>query len=160
MGVVGMRQPLKDYFWNTPTGWGSTFQAHPVALACGYETLKHLVSADILGHVQNTVQPVMIMELNRLAAKYTCVRQARAVGAFGCLDLQDPKTHEKVMQLGDPMPPAIANFKKAFNNEGLIGFVRPPQVHCAPPLIITEAELRDGFARLDRALGGLEAELK
>jgi len=48
----------------------------------------------------------------------------------------------------------------ADNQEGLIGFVRPPQVHCAPPFVITEAELRDGFARLDRALAVLESELK
>lgn len=63
------------------------------------------------------------------------------------------------MQLGSPMTPALMNFKKAFNEEGLIGFLRPPQVHCAPPLIISEAELRDGFQRLDRALAVLEKEL-
>lgn len=160
LSVVGMRQPIKDFFFNAPTGWGSTFQAHPVAMACGYAALKHFLETDVLGHVQRTIQPVMISELNRLVEKYSCVRQARAAGAFGCLDLQDPKTGERPMQVGDPMPPAIANFKKAFNNEGLIGFVRPPQVHCAPPLVITEAELRDGFERLDRALGVLEAELK
>merc|ERR1719221_2132088 len=126
--MVGMRQPIKDFFWNNPTGWGSTFQAHPVALACGYACLKHFVETDILGHINKNIQPVMISELNRLVEKYACVRQARAAGAFGCLDLQDPKTGE-----------------------------RPPQVHCAPPLIISEAELLDGFARLDRALGTLEA---
>merc|ERR1740129_982351 len=160
LSMVGMRQPIKDFFWNTPVGWGSTFQAHPVAVACGYACLKHFVESDMLGHVQKTIQPIMISELNRLVEKYACVRQARAAGAFGCLDLQDPKTGERPMQVGDPMPAPIANFKKAFNREGLIGFVRPPQVHCAPPLIISEAELLDGFARLDRALGTLEAELK
>jgi len=160
LSVVGMRQPIKDFFWNTPTGWGSTFQAHPVALACGYACLKHMLDMDLLGHVKNVIQPTMISELNRLVAKYSHVRQARAAGAFGCLDLEDPKTGERPMHVGDPMPPAIADFKKAFNNEGLIGFVRPPQVHCAPPLIISDAELRDGFARLDRALGSLGAELK
>merc|ERR1712203_538676 len=117
-----------------------------------------MLESDLLGHVRKTLQPVMISELDRLAAKFAHVRQARAVGAFGCLDLQDPKTGERPMQVGDPMPPPIANFKKAFNEEGLIGFVRPPQVHCAPPLVITEAELRDGFARLDRALSTLDVE--
>jgi adenosylmethionine-8-amino-7-oxononanoate aminotransferase len=160
LSMVGMRQPIKDFFWNNPTGWGSTFQAHPVALACGYACLKHFVETDILGHINKSIQPVMISELNRLVEKYDCVRQARALGAFGCLDLQDPKTGERPMQVGEAMPPPIANFKKAFNEEGLIGFVRPPQLHCAPPLVITEAELRDGFARLDRALAVLEAELK
>ena len=29
---------------------------------------------------------------------------------------------------------------------------RAPQLHCAPPLIISEEELRDGWARAGRAL--------
>lgn len=156
LSVVGVRQKIKDYFWDRPIGWGSTFQAHPVALACGYACLKHMLDKDILGHVQNNVQPILIEELNRLVDKYSFIRQARAIGAFGCLDLINPNTGEKVMQLGAPMTPEMAKFKKAFNDEGLIGFLRPPQVHCAPPLIISSDELRDGFARLDRALSVLE----
>jgi adenosylmethionine-8-amino-7-oxononanoate aminotransferase len=158
LSVVGMRQKIRDFFWENPLGWGSTFQAHPVALACGYESLKYMLDRDLLSHVQNTVQPVMIEELNRLVEKYPHVRQARCVGAFGCLDLQNPNTGEMIMQLGKPLPPSMVKFKKAFLDEGLIGFLRPPQVHCAPALIISEAELRDGFARLDRALAVLNDE--
>merc|ERR1719401_3275382 len=79
LSVVGMRQPIKDFFWSNAIGWGSTFQAHPVALACGYATLKHMLDTDLLGHVKKIVQPVMISELDRLVAKYSHVRQARAV---------------------------------------------------------------------------------
>mmetsp|Transcript_20229 Transcript_20229/g.36065 ORF Transcript_20229/g.36065 Transcript_20229/m.36065 type:complete len:505 (-) Transcript_20229:134-1648(-) len=155
LSVVGVRQEIKDFFWEHPSGWGSTFQAHPVALACAYASLKHILDTDLLGHVKNTVQPTMISELDRLVSKHSHVKQARAIGAFGCLDLQDPSTGERVMQLGEPMTPKLQAFKKAFNAEGLIGFLRPPQVHCAPPLIISESELLDGFQRLDRALSTL-----
>merc|ERR1712066_894490 len=108
---------------------------------------------------KKTIQPIMLEEVNRLVGKYSCVKQGRVIGSFGFFELMNPKTGEKVMELGAPMPPAVANFKKAFNAEGLIGFVRPPQLHCAPPLIISPDELRDGFQRLDRALAVLEAEL-
>lgn len=159
LSVVGCRQPIKDHFWDKPIGWGSTFQAHPVALACAYEALKYFLERDVVGHVQNVIQPVMLEEIDRLVGKYSCVKQGRAVGAFGCMDLMDPKTGVKVMELGAPMPPALQRFKQAFNREGLIGFLRPPQVHCAPPLIIAADELREGFRRLERALDGLEADL-
>jgi adenosylmethionine-8-amino-7-oxononanoate aminotransferase len=155
LSVVGVRQKIKDFFWTHPTGWGSTFQAHPVALACGYASLKHMLDRDLLGHVQNTIQPIMIEELNRLVEKYSHVKQARCLGGFGCMDLMDPSTGERVMKVGEPFTPEMLAFKKAFNAEGLIGFLRPPQVHCAPPLIISESELREGFARLDRALSVL-----
>merc|ERR1719221_717981 len=155
LSVVGVRQKIKDFFWDKPSGWGSTFQAHPVALACGYASLKHMLDQDILGNVRNTIQPILIEELDRLVKKYPHVKQARVMGAFGCMDLQDPSTGERVMELGKPMTADMIKFKKAFNAEGLIGFLRPPQVHCAPPLIINEEELRQGFQRLDRALSVL-----
>jgi len=85
LSVVGVRQKIKDFFWTNPTGWGSTFQAHPIAMACGYACLKYMLDKDLLGHVKTTVQPIMIEELNRLVEKYPHVKQSRCVGAFGCL---------------------------------------------------------------------------
>lgn len=43
-------------------------------------------------------------------------------------------------------------FKKAMLDEGMYGLLRLPLVHVAPPLVITEDEMRDGFARIGRAL--------
>merc|ERR1711920_420456 len=78
LSVVGVRQKIKDYFWDkSPAGWGSTFQAHPVALACGYASLKHMLDTDLLGHVQKTIQPIMIEEINRLVGKYDFLSQGR-----------------------------------------------------------------------------------
>ena len=50
--------------------------------------------------------------------------------------------------------------RKAMREEGVYGLLRPPFVHCAPPLVINEEELRDGFARVDRALDVLDEEVK
>jgi hypothetical protein len=41
----------------------------------------------------------------------------------------------------------------------LIGLIRSPHLHVAPPLIITEAELNDGFERNDKALYVLDEAL-
>merc|ERR1711970_198790 len=98
LSVAGVRQSIKDFFWEHPTGWGSTFQAHPVAMACGYASLKHMLDIDLLNHVKNNVQPILISELDRLVQKHAYAKQARALGAFGCLDLMDPSTGERVMQ--------------------------------------------------------------
>ena len=40
-----VRQNIKDHFWTNPVGWGATYHAHPVAMACAYETLKHMLKA-------------------------------------------------------------------------------------------------------------------
>ena len=52
--------------------------------------------------------------------------------------------------------PAVA---RALLDEGVYGLVRPPLLHSAPPLVIDEPTLRDGFARVDRALSVLDKEL-
>eukprot|EP00913_Durusdinium_trenchii_P010084 g9457.t1 len=129
LSMVGVRQKLKDFFFDKATGWGSTFQAHP-CIAIGpfihrpfTAFRKYMLDQKLLTHVQTVIQPIMIEELDRLVSKYDFVKQ------------------ELLLSMSSR-----------------IGFLRPPQVHCAPPLIISEGELRDGFQRLDRALNATAFE--
>ncbi len=48
---------------------------------------------------------------------------------------------------------------KAYTENGLMGLLRAPHLHVAPPLIITEDELLDGFDRQDKALYVLDDAL-
>ncbi|CAE7891812.1 ggt, partial [Symbiodinium necroappetens] len=136
LSMVGVRQKIKDYFMTHPVGWGSTFHAHPVALACAYETVKYVLKENVLDNVRN-LEPVMLEELQKLTLKHASVRQARAVGLFGCLDLQTP-IGQTVQRLGEPSPPAVQHLRKAMFDNGLFSLFRPPLLHCSPPLIINE----------------------
>jgi len=154
LSMVGVRQKIKDYFMTHPIGWGSTFHAHPVALACAYETVKYVLKENVLENVRN-LEPVMLEELQKLTLKHASVRQARAVGLFGCLDLQTP-IGQAVQRLGEPSPPAVQSLRKAMFDNGLFSLFRPPLLHCSPPLIINEEQLRDGFGRLSKALDSFD----
>jgi len=150
LAMVAMRQSLKDFFEDAPLGWGATYQAHPVALACAYECVKHLLEHNIPAHAK-AMEATMVEEMGALLERHPSVRQARAAGLFGCLDLVDADG-QYVQQVSGPAAPASMELKKAMMDNGLFGLFRPPFLHCAPPLVITEAELRDGFSRLDRSL--------
>lgn len=161
LSMVGCRQYLKDFFHDQPLGWGATYHAHPVAMACGYEVLKHTIEHDLPGNAKR-LQPVMMQEIQKLIDEHPSVRQGRAVGLFGCMDL--------VNKEGKPMTPYSPNitnhnpnndvvlnrFRAALRENGLIGLFRPPLLHVCPPLIITEPELRDLFGRLSKALRVLD----
>lgn len=57
------------------------------------------------------------------------------------------------------MSHSLLHFKQAYTANGLIGMARPPHLHVAPPLIISEEELLDGFQRQDLALDTLDEAL-
>ena len=117
-----------------------------------------MLDTDVLGNVQK-LAPVMEEQLGLLVDKHVCVRQARCAGLFGCLDLEDPKTGRLVQRLEDPNPPAVVALKKALRANGIYAFLRPPLLHCAPPLIISEEELVDGFDRVSRSLSVMDDTL-
>jgi len=139
---------------DNPMGWGATFANHPVALACAYECVKHTIKEDLTGK-SAAMEPIMVEEMAKIVEKHNSVRQARAIGLFGCLDLVGADGNN-VQAYQEPQPPRVQAFRKAMFENGLWGLFRPPLLHCAPPLIISEEELRYGFARLDKALDTLD----
>eukprot|EP00968_Pinguiococcus_pyrenoidosus_P024734 scaffold5013_cov273-Pinguiococcus_pyrenoidosus.AAC.10 len=86
LAVVGMKQEIKEFFEANALGWGATYQAHPVALACAYECVKHLLKEDLAGNAAR-LESVMVEEIGRLVDTHPSVRQGRAAGLFGCIDL-------------------------------------------------------------------------
>jgi len=53
----------------------------------------------------------------------------------------------------------VGTREQAYTENGLMGLLRPPHLHVAPPLVITEEELLDGFDRQDKALYTLDDAL-
>jgi len=155
LSMVGVRRHIQDFFMDQPLGWGATYHAHPVAMACAYECVKHTVEHKLPERAKK-LQKVMMEEINRLAEKHVSVKQGRAIGLFGCLDLQQANG-KAISTLGQAPPPWLGPFRKAMTDNGLMGLFRPPLLHCCPPLVITEPELRDGFERLSKALETLDA---
>lgn len=154
IAVVGVRQKIKDFFMDYPMGWGATFANHPVAMACAYECVKHTIKHDLVSHAA-ALEPIMVEEMERLVSKHRSVRQARAIGLFGCLDLVG-EDGNFIQDYQQPQSMKTQAFRRTMFNNGLWGLFRPPLLHCAPPLVISEAELRDGFARLDKSLEDLD----
>eukprot|EP00523_Entomoneis_sp_CCMP467_P008188 CAMPEP_0168738210 /NCGR_PEP_ID=MMETSP0724-20121128/10810_1 /TAXON_ID=265536 /ORGANISM="Amphiprora sp., Strain CCMP467" /LENGTH=502 /DNA_ID=CAMNT_0008785535 /DNA_START=49 /DNA_END=1557 /DNA_ORIENTATION=- len=157
MSMTACRKHIMDAFEEMPLGWGSTYQAHPVAMACAYENVKYLIKNDIIGHVQR-LAPIMESEMKRLSENHPSIKQYRSIGLFGCFDAHTPDGANPQLQ-HTALDKAFVEYKTAYSENGLIGLLRPPHLHVAPPLVITEEELLDGFDRQDRALYALDQGL-
>jgi adenosylmethionine-8-amino-7-oxononanoate aminotransferase len=157
LSMTACNKDIMDFFNDKPLGWGSTYQAHPVALACAYENIKYLLQHDFVGHVQR-MEPVFEANIQRLADNHPSIKQYRSIGMFGCMDVHQPcGTNPKLQH--HAAHEAFLKYKKAYAENGLVGLHRYPHIHCAPPLNITEDQLLDGFDRLDRSLYVLDEAL-
>lgn len=157
VSMTACTQEIMDFFEETPLGYGSTYQAHPVALACAYENVKYLLQNDIVGRVER-LSTLFESEVKRLADAHPSIKQYRSIGLFGALDIQQKDgTIPKLQHEGGDA--AFAAYRQAYAENGLMGLHRYPHIHCAPPLVINESELKDGFDRLHRALTVLDEAL-
>jgi len=154
LSMTACRKHIMEAFEDKPLGWGSTYQAHPVALACAYENVKYLIKEDVFGHVQK-LAPIFEEGMRTMTENHPSIKQYRSIGLFGCFDAHSPDGSNPQLQ-HEALQTAFVEYKKAYNEEGLIGLLRPPQLHVSPPLIITEEELMDGFERQDKALYALD----
>jgi len=154
LAMLGVRDHIREFFMTNALGWGATYANHPVAMACAYESVKHVIKEDLAGRAA-ALEVVMVEEMQQIVERHSCVRQGRAIGLFGCIDLIGPNGN-MIQKYQDPNPESIVAFRKAMLANGLMGLFRPPLLHCAPPLVVSEDELRDGFSRLDSALKTLD----
>ena len=157
ISMCATRKHIMEAFEEKPLGWGSTYTSHPVAMACAYENVKYLLKEDVIGHV-NKLEPVFENAMKSISENHPCIKQYRHVGMFGCFDVMLPDGSNPQLQ-HTAIDKAFVEYKKAYTANGLIGLLRPPHLHIAPPLVISEEELLDGFDRQDKSLYALDEAL-
>ena len=159
MGAVGMRRPIAEHFRDNVFYGGLTYNSHTLACAAALATIGVYEEDDLIGNARR-LGPVMTRLLEELAAKHPLVGAHRNIGLFGIVELvRDRKTKEPLAPFGGSSE-EMRRLSKLFREEGLYTFTRWHTFFTTPPLSITEAELREGFTLIDRALSKLELEMK
>ena len=158
MGAVGMRRAIADSFKDKMFPGGLTYNSHTLAAATALAVLDVYEKDDLIGNAKR-LGKVMTDLLQDLAAKHQIVGAARNIGLFGIVELtKDAKTNAPMAPFGGTSE-EMKRLNGFFREEGLYTFVRWHMFFTNPPLCITEEQLRDGFASIDRALPKLEATL-
>src|ERR1700749_218701 len=138
-------------------GHGFTYTGHPVAAAVAMRTIELYQKRDIVGHVRK-VSPHFLKNLRALNDN-PLAGEANGVGLIGGVELVADK---KTRQNFDPAKQVGATVNAFALEEGLI--TRPmlnDRLGFCPPLVITEADIDDMFARFERALNkGLDWAMK
>ncbi len=151
LGAVGMRRTIAEIFQDRPFPGGLTYNSHPLACAAALATIAAYEEDNLIEKARHTGH-LMAALLADLATRHPSVGAVRSLGLFGVVELVRNR------QTLEPMAPfngtstemaALADF---FRQDGLFTFVRWNYFFTNPPLCITESELREGFAIIDRGL--------
>jgi len=138
---------------------GHTHSGHPLAMAAGLGTLKALQTENLFSKAYE-IEGWLRKGLNELSNKHECIGNVRGIGAYFAIEtVKDRTTKEPVVAWQAKDAKIAKDFHSDLLAEGLYVHGKYNLSVIAPPLIVTEQQVADGIAILDRALGKLEGKL-
>ncbi len=150
LGAMGVSDPIAAHFRENVFWGGLTYNSHPMGLAAAEAAITALLDEKLIENAAK-LESVMREEMDGLKERHVSVREGRCIGLFGMVDLQKNSKGERMAPYNGSHP-AMKKFHKALLDNGLFTFVRWGSFMCNPPLCITEEELREGYAIIDKCL--------
>jgi taurine--2-oxoglutarate transaminase len=151
LGAVGVRQAIADHFQQKVYYGGLTYNSHPLGCAAALATIAVYEEDNLIARAK-TMGVLMRRMLDDLKKNHPSVGEVRSIGLFGLVELvRDRKTLEPLAPFNGTSPEMQA-LGRFFREEGLYTFVRWNTFFTNPPLCITEAEMADAFAIIDKGL--------
>jgi taurine--2-oxoglutarate transaminase len=151
LGAVGMRRTIADVFNDTPFPSGLTYGGHVLACAAALATIAVYEQDGLIAKARQT-GALMADLLAGLAGRHASVGAVRSIGLFGVVELVRNRTTLEPMAPFNSTSTEMAALGRFFRDNGLFTFVRWNYFFTNPPLCITESELREAFAIIDRGL--------
>jgi taurine--2-oxoglutarate transaminase len=151
LGAVGVRRPIADHFKDKMFPGGLTYSSHPVACAAALATIRVYEEDGLIDRAARTGALLKTLHAE-LAAKHPSIGATRSIGLFGIIELVRNRTTLEPMAPLNGTSPEMAALGTFFREEGLFTFVRWHYFFTNPPLCITDQELWEGMAIIDRGL--------
>ena len=149
LGAMGVSDKIAKHFQENVFWGGLTYNSHAFALATAEAVIDVMLEEKM---VENSAKmgKVMRSEMDRLIVKHPSIREARSIGLFGMIDIQNSKGERIAPYNGSH--PVMAELNQFFRDNGLFTFIRWGSFMCNPPLCITEEQLLACFEIVDRGL--------
>jgi taurine--2-oxoglutarate transaminase len=158
LGAVAMSPKIADFFNEKVYFGGLTYSSHPISCAAAIAAVNVLRDEDMVGNAAR-LDPVMKELLAGLQARHPSVGTVRSIGLFGIFELVRSRETMEPMAPFNGSSPEMAALDAQLRADGLYTMLHWNQVFTNPPLCITEEQLREGFAVIDRALDATDAAI-
>jgi taurine--2-oxoglutarate transaminase len=156
LGATVVRKPIADFmdenmFWGGLTQFGNPAScAAAIAAIQAYKDEGIVENSRVLGMK-------LMAELEKMKQKHPSIGDVRGLGLFAAIEfVKDRKTREPVVpwtvENYEKKNPTMSAILTQMKSEGVTGYNRWNVLFIAPPLCITEEQLMQGLAVMDKAI--------
>ncbi|WP_313070012.1 aminotransferase class III-fold pyridoxal phosphate-dependent enzyme [Lacrimispora sp.] len=159
LGGVVVSKEIASYFDENLLSCGLTYSGHPLSCAAGVACVDYYEEADILGNV-NKVGQVLGETLEEMKKNHPCVGDVRYIGLFSAIELvKDKETKEPLVPYGKDPNGVMGKIAGLLKERKFMTYTHENMVLIAPPLIITEEQLREELMKMEEVLTIVDQEL-
>lgn len=151
LGAVAMKPEIASAFDEHAFQSGLTYTSHPISLAAAVANINAMREDNVLENATN-LGLVMRRMLSDLGESHPSIGEVRSIGLFGIIELVKDRNTKEPMTAWNQSSPEMNTLKKYCLDNGLFLYTHWHTILIIPPLIITEAQLKEGFDVLDKAL--------
>ena len=152
LGGVAISEEIAATFADRAYPGGLTYSGHPLACAAAVATINVVEDEGMVANADRIGAEVLGPGLHELAKRHPSVGEVRGLGVFWAIELvADRKTREPLAPYGGSSP-AMNAVISACKSGGLLPFANFNRIHAVPACNITDAEVAEGLAVLDKAL--------
>jgi Adenosylmethionine-8-amino-7-oxononanoate aminotransferase len=152
LGGVIVSKQIAEFFDHNYLSCGLTYSAHPISCAAGIATLEFYKEEGLIAKAKERGVILGIL-LEELKKKHPCVGDVRYIGLFSAVELVKSKeTKEPLVPYGKDPENIMGKIIGMLVQNGFYTYSHENYILVAPPLIITEQELRDALSILDKVL--------
>ncbi len=152
MGAVTVSAEIGRHFEDEVLWAGLTYSGHALACAAAIANIEIYREEGLIENGRE-MGKVLRAGLLELAEKHPCVGDVRGTGLHQVLELvENRETRAPMSDFNQPLNEAMQRVAASLRQNGLSTFVRWNWIFNAPPLIITETQVKDGLEIIDKAL--------
>lgn len=146
-GGVIVSEAISDYFDDKMFPGGLTYSGHPLAMASIVENIAIMKDEKLVENAERLGREALGPGLKALAEKHEIVGDVRGRGLFWAIELVTNRQSKAT-----PSPVAMNKVKDDLVSKGLLPFMSDNRIHVAPPLIVTEEQIKQALAIYDAVL--------
>lgn len=160
LGGVIVDKKIAEYFDDHMLSCGLTYSGHPLACAAGCATLDVYKELDLIKGAEEKGKLLGTI-LEDLKAKHKSIGDVRYIGLFAGVELvKDRETKEPLVPYGKDPEGIMGKIVGKLKEEGFSTYSHENTIIVAPPLIITEEELKDAMKIMDKVLDYVDELVK